>query len=421
MSGVASLQRELEERLLGSLLTGTWPDLLARCEAGVVTDPLYAQLLEHLRGWGALSPSALVGRLEGVGLLGALGGAEGVGELIGRAVPDADAVYEQLAERAWRRQVAQASLLLARAADAQPPDAVHRAFHELGGVVSRPLAQVDTSLRGRIASLFERIADKRFPPAIPLPFPEVERHLVLAGGDYVVLGARPRVGKTQLLIQCAMAAAAKGVRVAFYSLEMPSEQIVARMMAQVSGFRVHALRSGDIPDGEYAKLVDSHDRLAHLPVDLIDARDVGRRWSRIAADVRARVYAGAQLVVLDYIGLAEGDARAERRQELGAISRSAQGLAKDHEVAVLVGAQLSRKVEAREDQKPILEDLKESGSLEEDADTVLLLWRQPLSPTQLGNYGELLVAKHRHGPTLTVGLRFDPRRGLFGASGVEVG
>ena len=242
--------------------------------------------------------------------------------------------------------------------------------------------------------------------------------------DFIILAARPSMGKTALALNIAQNVAIRGAqegepkkRVAFFSLEMSREQLVQRMLCSEAEVDAQRLRmGGNDRDKDNAdlwnKLWIASDRLAGSEIFIDDTPGLSIMEMR-SKSRRLQAEGGLDLIVIDYLQLMQGavgrNSAENRQQEVSEISRGLKALARELNVPVLALSQLSRSVEARQDKKPLLSDLRESGSLEQDADIVMFLFRQDYykapeeSPTHTA---ELIVAKHRNGPTGRVNLFF---------------
>lgn len=240
------------------------------------------------------------------------------------------------------------------------------------------------------------------------------------GGDLVIVGARPSMGKTALVLDFALAAARenKGA-VAIFSLEMSGMQLVRRMVSMVSGVSGHVLKSPNLGMDVYKKLADACDHLYSLPIHIDDASDVTPLEMRGKCR-RLKAEGGLSLVVVDYLQLMRGSKRTENRtQEISDIARGIKAMAKELQVPVVALSQLNRGVESREDKRPVLSDIRESGSIEAEADVVMLLYRDAyykakemskdtdFNPDNVEE-AEVIIAKHRNGPTGKVILGFQP-------------
>lgn len=240
------------------------------------------------------------------------------------------------------------------------------------------------------------------------------------GGDMIIVGARPSMGKTALVLDFALAAAKenKGA-VAVFSLEMSAMQLVRRMVSMVSGISGHVLKNPNLSPDTYRKLADACEHLYSLPIHIDDASDVSPLEMRGKCR-RLKAEAGLSLVVIDYLQLMRGSRRTENRtQEISEIARGIKAMAKELQVPVIALSQLNRGVETREDKRPVLSDIRESGSIEAEADVVMLLYRDAYykakeeqrevdyNPDNVEE-AEIIIAKHRNGPTGKVILGFQP-------------
>lgn len=227
---------------------------------------------------------------------------------------------------------------------------------------------------------------------------------ILGGGmtapDLLVVAARPGQGKTALLVSIAKNVAASGKRVIIFSLEMENKQIAMRLLAQESGVSYDKQKSGGMSEEDWMKYTQAVEALADetkYPIVLNDLPDMSA--SKVRQEIR-RVK-NVDLVVIDYIQLAGVDGKHDRRDlEIGEFTRGLKSIAKEFGVPVLAAAQLSREVEKRSDKKPILSDLRESGSIENDADCVMFINR----PDQSADAAEVIVAKQRNGRVGSVDL-----------------
>jgi replicative DNA helicase len=266
----------------------------------------------------------------------------------------------------------------------------------------------------------------------------------LHSSDLLILAGRPSMGKTALATTMAFNAAShfrdtpedKGKRVAFFSLEMSAEQLATRILAERSKINSHSIRTGGLSNDDFARLVVAAQELGDLPLDIDDTPAVTVSAIRTRCRRLAR-QSGLGLIVIDYLQLiapARGERSENRVQEISAITRGLKALAKDLNVPVLALSQLSRAVEQREDKRPQLSDLRESGTIEQDSDVVMFVFREEYyleraEPSQKPeessdrfherytqwqqrfaqshNIAEVLVAKQRHGPIGTVKLHFE--------------
>lgn len=232
----------------------------------------------------------------------------------------------------------------------------------------------------------------------------------LSAGDLYILAARPGQGKTALAACIAYNAAQKNNRVAVFSLEMMNHQIAMRLIAMHSGVGFDKQKSGKMEDTDWPVYTNAVEELAdggRFPIVLNDMPSIS--VSRIRQELRRMK--DIDLVIMDYIQLGGIDGKYDRRDlEVGEISRGLKAIAKEFEVPVLAAAQLSRAVEQRAEKKPVLSDLRESGSIENDADCVMFIYRpdQYEKDTVKQNTAEIIIAKHRNGPVGSVELIYRP-------------
>ena len=261
----------------------------------------------------------------------------------------------------------------------------------------------------KIEQLFEQ---KRLITGVPTGFADVdEMTRGLQPADLVIIAARPSMGKTSLVLNIAQHVSTQpDLSVGFFSLEMSKEALFLRLLTSVAQLDSHRLMSGAIGQKDYGRISHALETLSAMRLFIDDTANIGVLEMRAKAR-RLQAEHGLSLLVVDYIQLMSSRGRFDNRTlELGAISRSLKGLAKELNVPVVVLSQLSRAPEARSDHRPQLSDLRESGALEQDADVVALIYRDdvynrdPNSPD--AGTAELLIAKQRNGPTGMVRLAF---------------
>ena len=227
--------------------------------------------------------------------------------------------------------------------------------------------------------------------------------------DLVLLAARPSMGKTALMVNIATNSALKaGATVAMFSLEMSRNQLSQRILSSLSHVDLMRIISGDLTTEEWSKVIETMTYMNEMAIYIDDTAGITPLEVK-AKCRRLKAEKGLDLVVIDYLQLMEVGGRAEsRQQEISAISRQLKGIAKELDVPVIALSQLSRAPEMRADHRPILSDLRESGAIEQDADIVMFLYRDEYynPDTEKQGLGELILAKHRNGPTGTVELLF---------------
>lgn len=261
---------------------------------------------------------------------------------------------------------------------------------------------------------------------IPTGFTDLDR---LLGGmqrsDMIVLAARPSVGKSTLVLNMVRHAADLGYTSAFFSLEMSREQLALRLLSSEAGVDSHRLRLGLVTETEERKILEGIGALSELPIYIDDTPllSISEMSSRSR---RLNLESGVDLIVVDHIQLARGSTRTDNRvQEVSEITRSLKGLARDLNVPLIAVSQLRRAVEDRTGHRPQLADLRESGSIEQDADVVAFIYREDMYYSEdewdarftgkpyPKNIAEIILAKHRHGPIDTVNLFFREKLSRF--------
>lgn len=246
------------------------------------------------------------------------------------------------------------------------------------------------------------------------------------GGDLTIVAARPSMGKTSLVLKMALNVARKvpNQNIAIFSLEMSGRQLARRLVSMQSMISSNVLKKSDLGIDVYKKLADACEYLYDLPIHIDESSDISGLEMRGKCR-RLKREGGLSLVVVDYLQLMRGSKRTENRvQEISEIARSLKSLAKELDVPVIALSQLNRAVESRENKRPQLADIRESGSIEAEADIVMFIYRDnyykarenpdeaDLDPERT-EVAEVIIGKHRNGPIGTVELAFQPRYALF--------
>ncbi|MEW8987249.1 MAG: replicative DNA helicase, partial [Bacillus sp. (in: firmicutes)] len=274
------------------------------------------------------------------------------------------------------------------------------AFHNIKDVLVRTYDNIEllTNRKGDITG-------------IATGFAELDR--MTAGfqrNDLIIVGARPSVGKTAFALNIAQNVATKtGENVAIFSLEMGAEQLVMRMLCAEGNINAQNLRTGALTDEDWGKLTMAMGSLSNAGIFIDDTPGV--RIGEIRSKCRRlKQEHGLGMILIDYLQLIQGDGRSgeNRQQEVSEISRSLKQLARELQVPVIALSQLSRGVEQRQDKRPMMSDIRESGSIEQDADIVAFLYRDDYydKETENKNIIEIIIAKQRNGPVGTVSLAF---------------
>lgn len=289
-------------------------------------------------------------------------------------------------------------------------------------VMRRTGAQSLMPLQKVLMSTFDTIEElsrlKGKLSGVPTGLYDLDRMLTgLHGGELILVGARPAMGKTSMALGVAQFAGVKAHKsVAIFSLEMPAEQIGMRLLCSAANINMQRVRSGMLSDDEWIKLGDCINNLSNCRIYIDDTSSLTPSQLRSRCR-RLMMEQGLDLVVIDYLGLMTTDSRAENRQlEVSEISRQLKSIALELKIPVLACAQLSRAPAARNDKRPMLSDLRDSGSIEQDADVVMFLHREGYyasansteenAPKPDDNAGEVIVAKQRNGPVGTVNVEW---------------
>ncbi len=269
-----------------------------------------------------------------------------------------------------------------------------------------------TSIKDVLVESFTKLEElynqKQHVTGVPTGFIDLDRMTAgLHGSEFILIAARPAMGKSAFALNIATYAATRAnVPVAIFSLEMSKEQVGNRILCSEALVDSNNVRTGDLNDEELGKLAETSGELSQAPIYIDDTAGITITEMR-ARCRKLKLEKNIGLVVVDYLQLIQGSGKTSgREQEIAEISRSLKILAKELEIPVIALSQLSRAVEARDDHRPMLSDLRESGSIEQDADIVMFLYRDDYynedSPEK--NVAEVIIAKQRAGSTGTVKL-----------------
>jgi len=422
---------EAEEAVLGALLID--PEALFRVAPFLRAEDfyvprngwIYEAILNLHERREPVDFVTLRDELEAQDRLEDVGGAAYIARLID-TVPTAihvEAYGHIVEEAAVRRRLLRAAgdiAQLAYRAQQEIGEVIDRAEQTLFGIsqhrIVRDLAPIQQVIRqyyDRIEYLHEHRDE---PLGVPTGFIDLDRLLGgLQKSDLIIVAARPGVGKTSLCLSIARNAARLGKHVAIFSLEMSDEQVVQRLVSAETGIDAQRLRLGHLQENEWPLFVHATGVLSELPIFIDDTPSISALQLRTKA---RRIHAehGLDLIVVDYLQLMTGDTRVENRvQEVSYISRMLKGLAREMDAPVVAASQLSRAVEQRTDKRPVLSDLRESGSLEQDADVVMFIYREEMykPETEKQHIADIIISKHRNGPTGLVQLYFRQQLAQF--------
>lgn len=423
---------EAEQAVLGALLID--PDAIYKINTFLRADAFYAErhrwlygsvLALHDRG-EAVDFVTLCDELERREQLAELGGAAYITWLID-ATPTALNVehYARIVERTntLRRLIGAAGEIAALAYEDTDnvDEVVDEAEQILFGVSQERITRDMMPIKDVVAAYYDRVdhlyRHKGETIGVPTGFRQVDKMLGgMQKSDLIIVAARPGMGKTSLLLSFALNAARKyNQRVAIFSLEMSAEQLVQRLISAETGIDSQRLRIGNLREEEWPNFIQATGALSDTMIFIDDTPSISAMQVRTKA---RRLYAeyGLDLIVVDYLQLMQGDRHTENRvQEISYLSRALKGLARELNIPVLVASQLSRAVEQRNDKRPMLSDLRESGSIEQDSDIVMFIYRDEYySPeTDQANIAEIIISKHRNGPTGMVPLYFRKEQAQF--------
>jgi replicative DNA helicase len=339
---------------------------------------------------------------------------------------NASAYAELVAQRAVRRRLIKASSDIAELAfkeDTNTQEILERAEAELFSVSDTSLKQDLVSLEQILTESFDRMEelhrDRGKLRGVRTGWRDLDNLTAgLQRSDLLIIAARSAMGKTTLVTNLAYNVAAKEHQsVLFFSLEMSKEQLVDRMLADASGVDAWNIRTGNLSDTDFEKLSTAMGEMAEAPIFIDDTPGLTVLEMRTKARRQAHIQP-LGLIIVDYLQLMQGSSRGgefNRVQEVSEISRGLKLIARELNVPVIALSQLSRSVESRNPQIPQLADLRESGSIEQDADLVAFIYREAYynPDTERQNITDLIIAKHRNGPTGKVELYFHPERLRF--------
>ncbi len=420
---------EAEASLLGAILIDT--DAIVKIADKISVDdfydPRHSRIYEALRALyekrSAIDVLTLSDHLKGSGFLDMVGGPGYLTELT-NFVPTAAHVEqyaEIVAQKALRRRLITASAdmaALGRDESKALKELIEEAEARLFEVSQQHVKQNVVSLEMVLAESFERLddlhKDKNKLRGVPTGYRELDN--ILAGlqrSDLFILAARPSMGKTAFVLNLAHKIATQAREtVLVFSLEMSKEQLVDRLLAMESGVDAWSLRTGKLSDDDFEKLAEAMGTLSEAKILIDDSP--GITVSDLRTKARREAHSGKLgLVIVDYLQLMSGGGKyaseGNRVQEISEISRGLKGIARELNVPLVALSQLSRSVESRTPKIPQLSDLRESGSIEQDADVVAFLYREDYyePDSERKNIMDVLIKKHRNGPTGGVELYFD--------------
>jgi len=426
---------EAEASLLGALLIDS--DAVVKIADSINPEDFYDK--RHQRIFEAITELyeqrsdidvlTLADKLKNNGYLDQIGGPAYLTELT-NFVPTAAHVEQYadiVAQKALRRRLISASkdiVGLGYDESKQLRELIEEAETKLFEVSQKHVGQNVVSLEAILAESFDRLdnlhKDKQKIRGIPTGFKDIDEKLAgFQRSDLIILAARPSMGKTALALNFAHNVAVQaGEPVLIFSLEMSKEQLVDRLLSMESGVDAWALRTGNLTDADFEKIGQAMGTLSEAQIFIDDSPNI------TISDLRTKARREAHqhplgLIIVDYLQLMSGGSRyggdANRVQEISEISRGLKGVARELNVPILALSQLSRSVESRSPQIPQLADLRESGSIEQDADVVAFIYREDYynPDTDRKRLTDIFIKKHRNGPTGGVELYFENEKQRF--------
>ncbi len=390
---------------------------------------IYESIMQLYEKRNPIDVLTLSEQLKSTGFLDYVGGASYLTQLT-NFVPTASHVEnyaEIVAQKSLRRRLIRASqdiIGLVNDESKNLQELIEDAEIRLFNVSQKHVKQDIVSLEEVLGESFERLdelhKDKETIRGVPTGFKDLDS--ILAGlqkSDLFILAARPSMGKTALALNLAHNVAVKASQpVLIFSLEMSKEQLVDRMLSMESGVDAWALRTGNLTDDDFEKIGQAMGTLSEAQIYIDDTPGI------TVSDLRTKARREAHirplgLIIVDYLQLMSGGRRfgseGNRVQEISEISRGLKGIARELNVPLIALSQLSRSVESRSPQIPQLADLRESGSIEQDADVVAFIYREEYynPESDRKNITDIFIKKHRNGPTGAVELYFDREKQRF--------
>ena len=426
---------EAEQAVLGAMLLK--PDAVTTAAEELSADDFYREthrlifeaMMELKERTEPVDLVTLTEQLKKADKLAKIGGIPAL-SLIANSVPTAANVHYHariVHEKAQLRSLINAATEIAGAAYESADEvedimdsAEKRILQVASGKRSKDFVPLQDILLDTLEQIELRYNNKGSITGLPTGFTELD-HLTagLQKSDLILVAARPSMGKTAFTLNIAAHVVLRAKEpVAFFSLEMSKEQLVQRLLCSEGRIDSQRLRVGELEEKEWGDLIDTANRLSAAPLYIDDTPGITVMELRSKAR-RLKAEHGLSLIVIDYLQLMQGRASKSgdnRQQEISEISRSLKALARELNVPVIALSQLSRSVESRQIKRPMLSDLRESGSLEQDADIVMFLYREDYydPETENKNITEVIIAKHRNGPVDTVDLTFLKQCTKFG-------
>ncbi|HBS91330.1 MAG TPA: replicative DNA helicase [Erysipelotrichaceae bacterium] len=421
---------EAEQSLLGAMLI--YPSAIKTAsESGLTSEDFFMQahsrifqaMLDLADSGKPVDATSLVTRLNDSQQLSSIGGADYILQIADNSVSSANVKYyaEMIQDKSYLRNLILTAQKIAEegfTASTDLDDVMDLAEKQILDVTRNRRSSDFRNSREVVSVVMDNITKmstlKSNVTGLKTAYRELDKTTNgLQRGDLIILAARPSMGKTAFALNLATQVARHNkLPVAIFSLEMPAEQLIQRMLSATSQVPGNQLRTGYLNNNEWNMLNEAATELKTMPIYIDDTPSI--RVAEIFSKCRKlRTEHGLGLVLIDYIQLISGSSKNSdnRQQEVSEISRGLKALAREMKVPVIALSQLSRLVERREDKRPMLSDLRESGALEQDADIVMFLYRddyyQKEKTEEKQEKVEVDIAKHRNGPTRKIELAFD--------------
>lgn len=422
---------DVEQSILGAILID--PDALIKVSDTLRSDDFYREdhriIYEHmLKLFEKRKPIdllTLTDALESAKQLSLIGGATYLATLTGMVNSSVHIVHhaEIVKNKAMLRKLISAGskiVDLGYREEAESEVVLDEAESALFNVSQTHLKNNFVPIGSVLSESFDRIDElhknKGALRGVPSGFKALDNLLGgLQKSDLIILAARPSMGKTTLALNIAEYAAIKGgAKVGVFSLEQSKDQLVDRILCSQAGVDTWKLRTGNLNDDDFPRIGHAMGLLSEAPIFIDDTPGLSA-LEVLTKSRRLRMEHGLDLIIIDYLQLMRGRTTESRTQEVSEISRALKGLARELEVPVIALSQLSRAVESRPDKRPMLSDLRESGSIEQDADVVMFIYRDEYyeKDSEKKNIAEVLVRKHRNGPVGEVDLYFQADQSAF--------
>ena len=397
----------------------SWNCSRPRTSTGAPTPPCTKPIQEVMAGNRALDPVTLLDHLAGTSRLDEVGGAPAIHELVSATPTAANATfYAQIVrDKAMLRRLIEAGTDIVRMGYEPTDDPVlavseaeSRMFEVSDQGARNEASQLKDLLNESYAMIEERAQQGDDVTGLATGFTDLDR--ITAGfqpQNLIVLAARPAMGKSSLVLSMAhYVTASLNKPVVFFSLEMSKQEIVMRLLSSEGSIDSQKIKTGKLEDSDWLRLADALGALSDAPLFIDDTPSINL-MEIMAKSRRIKQRHGLELIIVDYLQLMQSHRRVDnRQQEVAEISRGLKMLAKELNVPVIALSQLNRSPEMRQDKRPMLADLRESGSVEQDADIVAFIYRDEVyhEDTMDKGIAELIISKHRNGDTGTVKMAF---------------